>query len=393
MTWKTFRYYVYGSVLTTAVFFGTIELVTRMVSWFGDKGFTLAVHELEPYDQKVTDIYQWHPFTGIIFRPNIHFQAGHPFQEEMAWIDVDKYGFLANDQALSFKKGSDEIRIATIGGSTTANINLAFDENWPGRLAFLVQEALPDKTVTIINGGVPGFDTAQSIVNLALRIMPFNPDIVIIYHAYNDLKAIRGDVAFKPDYSHIHDMPYGYHEKPFFLIRWLNHSMFYVRARNKYRVLIKVKGIATKENDNTRLSSVPMVAERTFEQHMSALIAIARSGGAKVVLSSFSTLHDPSRDYSRRDVVVELSDLQKNELYSLLHFIPGLTVNGIFEGIKRYNAALKNVAEEKKTGWVDNANRIPHRDEYFVDRVHLSRKGTALMAENLLPVVVEKLGR
>ena len=40
---------------------------------------------------------------------------------------------------------------------------------------------------------------------------------------------------------------------------------------------------------------------------------------------------------------------------------------------------------------VDNANLIPHKDEYFVDRVHLSDLGAKHMAENLYPEVVKLL--
>ena len=88
-----------------------------------------------------------------------------------------------------------------------------------GYLGMLVQDALPDNTITVINAGVPGYDTAQSIGNLALRVMSLKPDIVIIYHAYNDLKAIRSDIKFNPDYSHIHNKPFGFHQRPNFIIQ------------------------------------------------------------------------------------------------------------------------------------------------------------------------------
>lgn len=243
----------------------------------------------------------------------------------------------------------------------------------------------------MINAGVPGFDTAQSISNLALRVMPFDPDLVIIYHAHNDLKAIRTDTVFKPDYSHIHNAPFGYHKKPTFLIRLLNRSMFYVRVRNRYRQLAKTKRIENAVKDDTRLSTVPAAAERAFAQHMRSLIAVARAGGAKVILSSFATLHDPYRDYSTRDALAELSDFSKKELHNLLRFILGLTIEGYFKAITRYNEVLKHITTEEKTGWVDNANKVPHHREYFVDRVHFSRTGAALMAESFLPVVLEKL--
>ncbi|MBI5612233.1 MAG: hypothetical protein HY942_04060 [Gammaproteobacteria bacterium] len=389
---KKLQFYLIGSIAVVLVFFVSIELAVRTISWATGKGFSLALHELDPTDQGVVDVYQWHPFTGFTYRPNIAFVGSHPNQRERAHIFVDQHGFLAKDHGLTFEKPANEIRIATIGASTTVNIGLEFDDNWPGRLGSLVQRSLPTKKVRVINAAVPGFDTSQSVGNLALRVMPFKPDIVIIYHAYNDMKAVQAGGGFKPDYSHIHATPYGYHEKPLFLIRWLNRSMFYVRARNSYREMKTIEARNDRLSGNDRLSSIPPEAEAVFGEHIRSLIGIARAGGAKVVVSSFATLHDPARDYSDPENQ-RITRLQGVELQNLRHFTPGLTLEGIFKGFTRYNALLRKISAQEKVGWVDNANLVPHQDEYFVDRVHFSKAGTAEMAKNFLPVVLEQLKR
>ena len=390
---RTLAYYALGSLLTVTVLFGVTELATRVVSWATGDGFTLAPHELDPYDPDIESIYEWHPFTGIIFRRLSKFEGSRPGDPARSTQLVDQYGFLAKDQGLSFSKGDDEYRIATIGASTTANLQLSYEQNWPGKLGMLLQKALPKHTIRVINAAVPGFDTAQSVANLALRVMPFRPDVVIIYQAYNDLKAIRPGLPFLPDYSHIHDRPYGYHDKPPFFVRWLSQSMFYVRMRNRYRTLAQVSGYRDSLADNRRTNVVPQAGQRAFEQHVRELVAIARSGGAKVVLSSFATLHDPALYSAGKNTGRQLSQLQEDELYNLLYFTPGLTLSGILNGISRYNAILRKVAAEEHTGWVDNANFVPHQDEYFIDRVHFSAEGAARMANNFLPVVLQQLQR
>lgn len=388
---KTFKLYAIGSALVVAMFFATIEVATRTVSWASEKGFRLQLHELDPLDAAVADIYRWHPFVGFTFAPNSIIESGHPNQKESARILTDQYGFLARDPGLTPDKAPNEIRVATIGASTTANINLAYDENWPGRLGQLLERAMPGKTVRVINAAVPGFDTAQSIGNLALRVMPFKPDVVVVYHAYNDMKAAAPKSVFRPDYAHIHGTPYGHHEKPSVLIRGLNHSMFYVRMRNRYREGRLAQARLDAITDKGRLASIPTEAEQAFDQHIRALIGVARAGGAQVVLSSFATLHDPGLNYHRQETFVGLSPLQQRELAALLHFTPSLTLPGIFDGLNRYNAVLRRVGIQEKTGWVDNGRLLPHADAYFVDRVHFSREGAALMAKNFLPVVLEQL--
>jgi len=402
---KNITFYLVATLLSSLVFFGVVELTTRTVSYFNGRGFSLSLHEYQATDRAIASIYKWHPFTGFTFAPNLEFQASHSNQKAKPVISVDEYSFLTNARNYEFKKSAGEIRIATIGGSTTANINLTYEENWPGRLGILLQEAYPHKKIKIINAGVPGFDTAQSIGNLALRVMPFNPDIVIIYHGYNDLKAIRADRKFSPDYAHIHKKPYGYHKQPGILIRWLNHSMFYVRTRNKYRDHVRIRNKYNKRAGNKkpvnqkktagsnkrRLVYIPPDAVRTFEQHVRSLVAIADAGGAKVVLSSFATLHDPYLDYSDNKRIKGLTEYQKAELGSLLYYTPGLELSAIFKGINQFNDILKAIAQEERAGWVDNAAYIPNDEKYFVDRVHFTTYGANLMAENFLPILRELL--
>jgi lysophospholipase L1-like esterase len=393
--YKSFKYYIIGCVVVITALFGTLELSTRLISWIAGKGFTLSLHEYDPLDKDVTGIYQWHPFTGITFKPKVVFTGSHPQQKSKARIYVDQHGFLTDGNILSYEKSADEIRIAFIGASTTANINLSFEENWPGYLGRLLENELPDKKITIINAAVPGFNTAHSIGNLALRVIPFEPDIVIIYHLYNDLKAIQKNETFKPDYSHIHRKPFGFYQQPNMAVRWLNHSMMFVRLRNRLREMEKEKlRIEKREKilqQADRLAEIPDQAIKTFEQHLRSLVSIAEAGGAEVILSSFATLHDPKLDYSNKDVIPQLSKFQKEEIFRVLNFTPGLTLEAIFEGIERYNEVINRIAIEEKTGWVDNAVLIPHKDRYFVDRVHFSKAGAKLMAKNLFPVIMQEL--
>ncbi len=383
------------NVLIFFTLFVTIELATRTISWVSGNGFTLSLHELKPYDRKIKDVYQWHPFTGFTFAESISVETSHPNQESKAFIKTDKYGFLTNGQELEYNKLPNEIRIATIGGSTTANVNLQFNKNWPGHIENSLQKNFPNKRFRIINAGVPGFDTSQSVANLALRVMPFKPDIVIIYHAYNDLKAIQKNIAFRPDYSHIHTQPYGFHKEPNFILKMLNKSMFYVRMRNKKLEANKITSKLEKLNDlmatANRTSSIPKYAEHAFEQHMRILINIARAGGSKVILSTFATLHDPKLDYTKPEIFYSLSDFQKQELVSLGYFTPGLTLEGIFNGFSRYNDVIRKIAAEENCALVDNAIYLPHAKQYFVDRVHFSESGAELMANNIYSTIVQIL--
>src|SRR6056297_704535 len=219
------------------------------------------------------------------------------------------------------------------------------------------------------------------------------------HQLYNNLKTINRQKSFRPDYSHIHDTPLGYHEKPGWFARCLNHSMFYVRTRAEYREFMKKRraadltgGSSKGPKEPARLSDIPRHASETFRHHITSLASIAQGGNARVVLSSFASLHDPGLNWSDPAHISSLlSAIQKTELFSLKHFTPGLTLEGIFTGFRRYNRLLKAIARRHHTGFVDNALRIPHEDTYFIDRVHFSRKGARRMAENFFPAVLAAL--
>ncbi len=394
---------VYNIVLFI-VLVTTIELSTRTISMLSGKGFFLGLEELEAWDEKINSIYRWHPFTGFTFEKNTRFTGGHSNLKERSQVYTDEHGFLTNGKPLQIKKELGEVRIATIGASTTANIGLNYEDNWPGHLGNLIQAKHPDKKITIINAGIPGFTSAQSIGNLALRVMAFSPDIVIIYHAYNDLKAIRYDKAFQPDYTHLHDKPYGFHKPPSLITRALHKSMLYVRLKNKKRAFEEeqrrnemlsfnhrnITNIDALDHDN-RLDAIPDIALETFHNNMKALVSIARSKGSQVILSTFATLHDPTLDYRKTEVITQLTELKGKELMFLLQFTPGLKLNTIFSGIKQYNNIISSIAEQDQCAIVDNASLIGHQDSYFVDRVHFSAEGAKKMAESFFPAVEELL--
>ena len=53
----------------------------------------------------------------------------------------------------------------------------------------------------VINAGIPGWTTAESLINLHFRVLELSPDMVIICHAVNDTFAMRRDEEGKTDYS------------------------------------------------------------------------------------------------------------------------------------------------------------------------------------------------
>ena len=102
-----------------------------------------------------------------------------------------------------FVKGEDTFRIVTFGGSTTAN-NHAYSTagiHCPLVLERLLQQAYPSRKIEVINVGYEGYATTHSIAVLAVDVLSWDPDLVIISHDFNDLETSYFDHFF-PDHSH-----------------------------------------------------------------------------------------------------------------------------------------------------------------------------------------------
>lgn len=83
--------------------------------------------------------------------------------------------------SIKFKEGA--IQILCLGGSSTFATGVTDEYSWP----FLLQQKLgPDYKV--INFGVPGYTTLEALIQLSSLSAEFNPDFIINYHGWNDLK-------------------------------------------------------------------------------------------------------------------------------------------------------------------------------------------------------------
>lgn len=131
--------------------------------------------------------------------------SGHPFVQFTGVPGLEQpgsqgvfnnFGF-AHTGEMSYNKPDGTVRIATMGGSTTAN-------SYPQMMESSISEELGSSgpSVEVLNFGLPYWTTAHSLVNFVLNIVDFEPDYVVIHHAWNDSKYQRLGEGYRGDYSH-----------------------------------------------------------------------------------------------------------------------------------------------------------------------------------------------
>jgi len=99
------------------------------------------------------------------------------------------------------RKPPGVFRIAVLGGSSTYDDGIDDD----ALISTAVMERLFHEKygcphVHVINAGVPGYTSWESLINLEFRVLDVQPDLVLVYHGVNDLIArLVNPLAYRGD--------------------------------------------------------------------------------------------------------------------------------------------------------------------------------------------------
>jgi len=124
--------------------------------------------------------YQWteHPYLNYYPTPN--YRSGQTYHNSLGY----------RNREFSLKKPDGIFRIVVLGGSTTYTV--AVDDNekiFTAQLEEILKDKYGYKNVEVINAGVGGYNSWESLINLQFRVLDIDPDLVVIYNGGNDVLA------------------------------------------------------------------------------------------------------------------------------------------------------------------------------------------------------------
>ncbi|MBI5375560.1 MAG: SGNH/GDSL hydrolase family protein [Candidatus Schekmanbacteria bacterium] len=341
------------SFVVIILFFVSLESAARIIDYIKNRHYVADFPDV---------IYDTHPYIPIILKPNTAFRPRN--------ININSLGYRGKDFKIIKTPGT--FRIVCIGGSTVFGIGSSSDKTtFPQLLEDVLNKKISGKKFEVINAGVPGYTTAESLIDIELRLLDLSPDLIFIYHGYNDFKPNRMP-NFKSDYSH-----WRYREPIYIGRPFLDNFRFYTKLRN---LILKY---LPKNQDSSfpelkRFDTVSIEGVKAFERNLKSMIDIAKSRNIKVILSTF---------------VIPLNDtnLKKNpEMFkALLYFTPTLTYQGVLDARTKYNNAAKELAEEENIPLVDFDKIMPQSLEYFDDYVHFNDIGAMFIGENIANSIIE----
>jgi len=101
-----------------------------------------------------------------------------------ARVRISPQGF--RDDETSPTKAPGEYRIIVIGDSRTFGFGVAQDEPYAQQLEHLLADRFPERPITVLNAGVPGFTSREALRFVETRAFDFDPDLLIVAVGHND---------------------------------------------------------------------------------------------------------------------------------------------------------------------------------------------------------------
>jgi len=305
----------------------TFEIIARLISYFYGHGFS-------------TDNGR---FISPFFTGN---DMPHP-------ILKDSTGIFVGNEEVSRKKNENELRIVFVGGSTTKNRN-----NRKGlRFSNEVKETLSNKyselDIVSLNAGIEGFSSAHSLINISLRIIDFEPDIIVIHHNTNDRSVGLFGEKITTDYSnkYLTDSFLGYTHRR-------GMRGFLVRHFKSLRILIwsskTIKSFFMKTPYNFTDNKNIFEGKNYFKRNLKSILSICKAHNI---------------------IPVFLTQPNKNLSIKKLH--------------REYNDIIRNICKENNSHIIEMATSISKNKDNFIDEVHYSSEGIIEISNIIAPRLID----
>lgn len=272
-------------------------------------------------------------------------------------------------------KPAGEFRIVCLGASTTFGGGLVdWREAYPARL----QDELHARDLEharVVNAGVSGYTSWETLASYLFRASDLEPDLLIVYHAANDLVArltwppetYRSDnSALRSPASQVH-WPALYEHSD--ALRMLAIEAGLVLPHSRLDRLFGGRSewhIGAREFDDDELRRVLAAnPPRYFERNLARLARAAHDDGTQVLFLTFARCSG-------------FTDQRES------------TSPAFAEAFAEMNASLRAVAAATQSPLYDLAADYPDDRALFLDAVHMNAQGCARMA-HLIAEALERL--
>jgi lysophospholipase L1-like esterase len=350
---------------------------------------------------------QPHPYLGYALVPGFRSPDGATQQ-----VSHNALGFRGRET--SWQKPPGTYRILTTGGSSVYGQSESSDAAvWSQVLEDRLRQRHPERALEVVNLGVPGWSSFEILINLELRGLELEPDLVIVYEAINDMRCAlykRGGPVTSDNLQWRQAWPV---DRPSALEGMLAASRSYLVWRRYFTGYVARRadlGFYAITNYDPREPDLywdyadgpaPEQGFENYRRNLELLVAACRARGARVL---FATQALPRWHLEHADSRAEQLDAFERVLATQREVAARLGVP-LCESGARVEAALEaevrariEAAVQAEPGrpraQIEAEWRRPgRRDLLFFQEVHPNDAGSALVADAVAECVEELLAR
>ena len=357
-----------SAIVSIAILLGISELGVRLFVKNGDVTPEVVRNRSVQYDSAV--------FARHVFKQEARTIEHTSGSKKGVECKINEKGY--RGQNFKMEKPEGIIRIIVYGGSAAFDMMVSEGKDWP----HLVQENLRElglANVEVINAGIMGHTALEAVGKLFAEGFAFNPDYVLIYNAWNDIKYLSSQKTvlrtLKPDVGHF-DPRINYRNM---LDRWLceGSQLYTVLRRIYYKKTLKIakEGLIKEEEEHLSISELNHLGFRQYQLAIEMFVDLARNFGAKPILMTQARLVDSANSSAQRERID-------------YHHV-GLTHAALVDTFDRLDSIVRNVAVEKNAVLIDASAHLSGKAWAFYDHVHLDLGGKG--SEALAQFIADRL--
>jgi lysophospholipase L1-like esterase len=283
--------------------------------------------------------------------------------------DVNEYGY--RGAAVAIPKPDSVLRIVTLGGSTTYGHALTADEAYPTQLERILRDDYAIPNVEVVNLGVPGYFSLDSLVNLATRGLALQPDLIIVYDGVNDAAVrIFQDPACYNAQSPLLGMGLdrgiwfvGDNLPPSTVYRVLALRFGWMQDPSAYTAQLRHTGYCPPGPQG--IDPLDILAQNPptlFERNLRGIVALARANDADVLLSTFAW------DSAAAQALLDNDPSQTG-------------TQALVQAIDQQNALVRQLASDLDIPLVDLITTMGQGAYFQGDYVHQTAEGARRQAQ------------
>jgi lysophospholipase L1-like esterase len=206
------------------------------------------------------------------------------------------------------RKPPEITRIIVLGGSSVFDHGVADGDaneavSWPHLLGkALAKKGL--KNIEVINAGIPGHATGDSLGRLYAQLWTYSPDYVLVYHGWNDIKfwKSRPISPEKPLIAQLEPYDAAFISYRGFWGRALSNSQIYAKARTRYyQSTLNVGSEGILGTSNEMATDYDDYGPEQFRLNLELIVAASNAIGATPVLVTQATLVATGKSPADRD--------------------------------------------------------------------------------------------